>query len=353
LFVCAVGGAPTEGTPGTGVQAPAVAWPIHTRDHVDLWLHGYGMLTADTTRVPYFRRGYKQEMQQVKSRANVSTQLDANMQTLEARMRVSPALVNAQFLAMYFGSWDQMRQAIDIFLRAEGDPRRATDEQTQAIIATLAGYFRVPQDRDWLRVFTAALHDERERYYNNWWTGQRNERAAVIAEVEALWRANHPRFQRFLNGTSQASGDMILSMPLNGEGRTITPTVGTVATRRALIAVTFPTTVADAANALHVFTHEAALAIAGPVVSDNITPAEQRAGAGERLTSYAAVRGGAMVLQQIAPDLADGYARYYLRAANLAVPSGSPQAALAAGFPLPNHIRDALTRQIEIVLGGI
>ena len=47
------------------------------------------------------------------------------------------------------------------------------------------------------------------------------------------------------------------------------------------------------------------------------------------------------------------HARYYLRTAGRAVPSGDPQAALLAAFPLPENFRAAFLRQLDIVLGGI
>ena len=43
-------------------MAPGESWPIKTREHVDLWLHGFAMLSVDTTKVPYFRRGYRDEL---------------------------------------------------------------------------------------------------------------------------------------------------------------------------------------------------------------------------------------------------------------------------------------------------
>jgi hypothetical protein len=58
------------------------------------------------------------------------------------------------------------------------------------------------------------------------------------------------------------------------------------------------------------------------------------------------------LLAKIAPDLVDGYARYYLRSAGR-TPTGDPRAALATEFQLPETIMGAITRQIDIVLGGI
>ena len=74
------GGTVTGGSAGPSGQMtqPGITWPIKTREHVDLWLHGFAMLQEDTTFVPFFRRGYSTNMTVLKNRANVVTQLDAN-----------------------------------------------------------------------------------------------------------------------------------------------------------------------------------------------------------------------------------------------------------------------------------
>ena len=64
------------------------------------------------------------------------------------------------------------------------------------------------------------------------------------------------------------------------------------------------------------------------------------------------MRAGALLLQKIAPELVNGYARYYLQSANR--PAGAnPVTTLATVFSLPDGIRDAIARQLEVVLGGI
>jgi hypothetical protein len=89
-------------------------------------------------------------------------------------------------------------------------------------------------------------------------------------------------------------------------------------------------------------------------VADNTSPADQRAGLADRYVSAGQVRAGYLLLQRAAPDLAAGYARFYLREAGLAAPAGGGEAAaLAAAFPLPTPILDTITRQLEVVQGGI
>ena len=342
------GSAPVPSTGTQQTSSAATRWPIKTREHVDLWLHGYAMLQEDSTLVPYFRRGYHDQMVVLKNRANVITQLDANRDKLRARITANPALVNAQFVPLSFGSWDEMTRMIGVFLQADGDPQRAATRETAMGIASLAAYFQTSADRDWLRLFVQSLNDERSRFYHSYWIEQQKERGNVVTVVDSLWQKIYrPRMQAFLNNSGQANGDILLSLPLDGEGRT--QSEGKL---QNVIAVMFPDTPAQATDAIYVIAHEAVGKISNQAVTDNITPNEQRNGVGDRYTSAAAVRGGAMLLQRVAPELASGYARHYLQAARRTIGS-DPMASLAAAFPLPDVIREAIGRQLDVVLGGI
>jgi hypothetical protein len=298
--------------------------------------------------VPFFKRGYSTEMTVLKNRANVLTQLDANRDRLRARLVANPQLVNAQFVPLSFSSWADLSQAVDAFVRSAGNPRAASSQQQAAAIAFLAAYFPTAADRDWLRLFTESLNDESSKFYHSYWTQQQRERSNVLDLVDTLWqRTYRPKLQRFLNNTQQASGEILLSLPLDGEGRSLTN-----GRQSNTLTVTFPDRPNDAAQAIYVVAHEAVSGIANTAVTDNITPEQRRTGVGERYQSAAAVRGGALLLERASPDLLDGYMRYYLASVNR--PSGGNlQSAFIAAFALPDTIRDALSRQLDVVLGGI
>ncbi len=345
------GGTVTNGGAGpTGQNAVSsgVIWPVKTREHVDLWLHGFALLQEDTTFVPFFKRGYSTNMIVLKNRANVVTQLDANRDKLRARLAINPQLINAQFVPLSFSTWTEMSQAVDLFLRAGGDPRAASSQAQAGAFAFLAAYFPTAADRDWLRLFMQSLNDESNRFYHSYWVQQQRERSNVLDLVDTLWqRTYRPRMQRFLNNTQQASGEVLLSLPLDGEGRSQTS-----GKQSNILTVTFPDKPNDAAEAIYVIAHEAVSGIAGTAVKDNITPEQARSGLGERYQSSAAVRGGALLIQRTSPEILDGYMRYYLRSVNRS-PGTNVQAAFTATFSLPDTIRDALTRQLDVVLGGI
>jgi len=344
------GGAGSTGgsTADQNVSADGAVWPIKTREHVDLWLHGFAMLQEDTTFVPFFKRGYTTNMTVLKNRANVVSQLDANRDRLRARLTANPQLINAQFIPLSFSSWDEIVQAVNFFVRAEGDPRAARSQLEASMIAFLAAYFPSSADREWVRLFVASLGDERTRFYQSYWAQQQREKRNVLDEVDALWQGTYrPKIQRFLNNTQQAAGDVLLSLPLDGEGRSQSSGKQTN-----VLTVTFPERPADAIEAIYVIAHEAVGSLANTAVIDNITPEQRRTGIGDRYTSSAAVRAGALLLQRTAPEAFDGYMRYYLRSVNR--PAGANVATtFAAAFSLPDTIREAINRQLDVVLGGI
>jgi hypothetical protein len=358
LAALAIGCASSPGAdPGTTPEAagqgttatPDQPWPVKTRYVADLWLHGYAMLLQDSSLVPLFDAGYRDRMVVRKNQANVSTMLDANREQLARRLATNPALQSSQFLSLYFGTWEQLKSAVDLFHRADGDPRRASDRQTAQLLAFLAANFPTAADREWLRLFMTSLEDEGRQFYESYWAQAQRERTPVLAAVDSLWqRVYRPRLQGYLRNSGQVEGDFYLSLPLGGEGRTIRQS-----DRTGVTAVAFPGVVDSAVVSIYVFAHEAAGQVTSVAVRDNLTPAETRAGMAGRLEPAALVRGGEMILARLAPELAEGYARYYLRLAGASASASDPRAALAAAFPLPETIRDAIERQLDVTLGGI
>lgn len=345
---------PSSSVPDALPGGPTVArWPVQTAPHVDLWLHSFGLVTTDTTPVPLFRRGYRDSLTVIKNRANAFTTLDANRSELAQQLASTPSLRNAQFLVFSFPTWVSLARAIDVFLQVEGDPQKAPDQQTAAEVAFLAAQFRTPAERTWLRRFYDGVSDEFAGFYDSYWRTTQQEQVAVLTEVTRLWESQYRnQFQRFLSNTQQRSGTMLASLPLGPEGRAATDREGAP-----VVAVPLPGRVADATEALLVFAHEVVGSTASAAVSDHTTPAEKRNGVADRLIAIAQVRGGAMLLEKIAPELVNGYVRYYLAQGGHPVAARATDAqrltALVAAYPVPEAIANGMRRQIEIALGGI
>lgn len=324
--------------------APLVRWPVQELRHVDLWLHGFAMVSTDTAIVPLYQRGYREAMTVTRNAANITTSLDANRETLAKGMNAG--YLQAQFFAFEYDSWESMNRVITRFLESGGNPQAVGDRVMAAHVAMFAGVFRTAADREWLRLFRLSLDEEATRFYTAHRAQLWRERNAVVTTIDSLWQQEYrTKFDRFLANTGQRNGEIVLSAPIGGEGRTLTRD------GRTTVAVAFPARQSDAAHALLVFAHEITGGIVGSVVSDHTSPVEQRAGIADKYIAIGQVRTGAMALQKVAPELVSEYVRYYLVQAGK--PADTSIDALARHFPLPEPIVASLQSQVEIVLGGI
>ena len=344
------GAAAASGSPVAPSAQLPLRWPVRTAEHIDLWLHAFALISEDTARVRLYRNGYRDSLVVVKNQRNVLTSLDANRATLAKRLPLTGGYLTAQFLPFEFANWDAMAYAIERFLQFAGDPRRAPDRETQTRVALIASMFPTAADREWLRLFLASVRDEQAQFFNAEHSRLIRTRAPVITSVDSLWQQVYrTKFERFLNNTAQRQGDLLLSLPIGGEGRTAAGP-----NRQTMVAVPFPARSEDAVQVLYVMAHEITGSLVGTVVADNTTPAEQRAGTADRYVSLGQVQAGALLLAAIAPELRDGYVRYYVEQANIRRSGMTAYHALFdAGFALPAAIREALQRQIDIILSGI
>lgn len=337
---------------------PDLTWRISTRYQVDLWLHGYALLQQDTTLIPYFKPGYRDSLVAFKKRGNITTLLDTDRDSLRTQLDSDSRLIAGQFLGLYFRSWETTQKAIDQYLKTSAgpeesarrvnSPRQMMDPDSRAVFGIIQASYSTPAERQWLKKFTAAMQDENAKYYANWWKAQQSERAAVLAAVDSLWTQTYfAKFRHFLTKSGQSRGEILLSLPLDGEGRTLGEPG-----RGPTITITFPDSVSHAVDAMYALAHEAVSPVSNAAVNDNTTPAEKKEGVADRYTSPAAVRGGLQLLQKIAPELAIGYARYYLDAAHISYTPGAEVAAIEKAFPLRQTIADQLTSQLNSDLTG-
>jgi hypothetical protein len=334
---------------GPGVATPNEFWNLRTLEHVDLWLHGFALLFADTAGLPLFRPGYRESVLEARRRTGTVTQLETNERSLSARFAANPGLWAAQFVALYFDSWDDLQRGAETFLRLGGDARRARNDVEAFSVATFATYFPSEADRDWLSQYLAALEDESRKFYHRHWLTEQRAHEQARMQVEVLFRSRlRPALQRFLANTQQGDGNFVLALPLAGEGRTLATDQ-----RPRVVAVGLPAAPDSALEAIYAFAHEIVSPVTSVVIQDQTSDADRRAGLADRYSSFALVRGGAMLLERVLPELAPGYARYYLALARVRYTGDHPLRALEQAFPLPDALRDALGRQIDVVLGGI
>ena len=328
------GGAPAPSDP-----TPALAneWRFTAEHHVALWYHGLALTDAGTEAdapVPYYRTGYAAEAQA--ARRSGTSPLPALGSRLESA-NVDGAL---QFLPLYFNSWQQMRQAVDVWQQAGGDPARAGDAQTQAIIAFLSQRFSNPTQRAALIDFMNALEQERTSFFDTWWN--QTQPTALAQETEALWRSYQPRLTSFLRYSDAEGGHATLTPALRGEGRAESG-------RGVAIVAVGGRAGEDPQAIVGRVIHELAYSLAAEAVRDAVAPARIREIGEDVLVARAAVRAGAMVIERTVPELLPAYREDYIRATG-----GDPaRRSLVQQFDLPNELVPALESAVQLATSGI
>lgn len=344
VFGATLVSAPTLPAQSAPLAPGAVRWPVRTLPHVDLWLHALALVSDDSSKVPLFRRHYRDSLTVEKNRRNIASALDVNRVTLQRGIARAGGYLDAHFLPFAFNDWEEMRSTAERFLQVGGDPRRLATRDEQMRAAPFAAVFASAADREWLRLFLTAVQDEQVRFFDAEYRAQLRARHDAQTAVDSMWQQTYrTKFERYLNNSSQRQGDMLLVLPLGGEGRT-----GASRLQRTMVAVPFPARAADAREALYVFAHEVTGSLVGPIVNDNTTPAQQRSGASAAYVTLAQVWAGALLIERIAPELLDGYRAYYRAQVGAAANTTFEQA-----FTVPQEIRDAIRRQIDLILGGI
>lgn len=346
-FTACAGPQPAAAPPSAAGRG--VPWPVKQREHVDLWLHAFALITEDTSTVPLFARGYRDHVTVVKNSRNIYTGLDSVRQVLASTLTSRPELQGAQFIALYFGSWEEMRQAFEYFFIATAETPRTQSEAVRPIVEFMRSNFPRAEDRAFARTLITGVEAERAAFHHAWWLEEQRAASAVFARADSLWQSTwRPAIQRYLNHTQQQSGDLILARTLGGEGRAVP-----AGKSEHQYAVAWPRTTDSVEVVLFTFVHEAASAVANVAINDNLTPVQQREGVGARLASAGLVRGGAILLERVDPALAERYARYYLSQMGRPVPRTGALAALATALPMPDEMIASMRRQVEAAFGGI
>jgi hypothetical protein len=359
-------GASTQPEAEPAPPAPAISqevigqtpWPVKTRYVVDLWLHGLAMLGTDSSRTPPFRRDYRDEMIVAKNSRNILTQLDQNAEMLQHGLRVNPRLMDGARLALREGSWEEMGNDIAAFLTSGDDSasgrkrpsvlstwKRAprTSEETTDMMRALGAVYRTDADREWLKVFALSLTDEHSKFYEQYWRERQRALRPALAAVDSEFSQRYlKQFRSYLRGVQLPTGEIVLSLPLGAQGRSIFQ-------GQHSIAIGFPSTADSSLGAVYEFAHEVVGPVAEQAVRERIAPAEFRAGLGAQLESPAKVRGGAMLLQRAVPELVAGYERHYLAEARVTA-SGDVDSAFVRAFPLRQSIIDGMDQRLDDVL---
>lgn len=343
--VAMLAGCGGAGAPASDAPAPLAVdeWRFGVEPHIALWYHGLALARVgvdDAAPVPIYRSGYAEEADAARRRlGGGSSPFARDPAALGARLAAAGAADGMQFLPLYFDSWTRLQQSVDVWRQASGDPNRVSGEAA-AVVAFLSTRFPNASQRAAVVEWVGALESERTAFFDAWW--REAQPSTLAAEADALWRRLQPDLTAFLRYTDASSGRITLTPSLRGEGRL---EMG----RGIAVAAVGGRAGDDASHVVGRIIHELSYSLAAEAVRDAVAPARIREIGEDVLVARAAVRGGAMVLERVAPDLVAAYTADYLRAAG----ADPARSTLIRQFPLPDELVEPLESSVRLATAGI
>ncbi len=349
--------------------APVREWRIGTAEHVALWYHGLAYTAravdrptappeappapraiADTLPpLPLYRPGYVDSMTALKRAAGVfPTELDERADEFAREFEGEAAYSALHFLPLYFRDADALFGAIRVWHQAGGDPRRVGGAAAQAV-AFLSSLFRTERQRDVVTAWANVLLTESRVFYHEYWQAREPALTALASAVTAEWRPVADSLADFLLFARLQDGELLLVPALGPEGRIVTRGV-----QRPRIAIGTPP--ADRPrDALWPFIHELIYPLAAETVQEYLAPVRIRELGETAITSRAAVRAGALLVDRVLPADGAAYRRFFLEGAGYEPPAGRDEldAAFARAFPVPPELEAGLQEIVRQALAGI
>ncbi len=325
-------------------------WVVASLPQVDLWYHGLAVVGFQGFGpLDYYDRGYAERVRAEKERQGVfPTALDGNASRFRAAFERDSTFEVLHFLPLYFASAGRAAMLEALRAVAGGaDPASATDPTARFGASVAAMLLTRPAQRELLVEFVDALEEEWDSFYSEYWTGITAANMESFRRIQAEWDGRFaPALAAYQSNVNLQRGAIIVSAALGEDGRIFEGDENDP--RDNLVAVRLRSDAPDASL------YSAVREMCYPVVRRALVASEvdrrDRVSA-ERESSRAAVRCGAMLLERVAPQLANGYMQSFPSLAPAeAEPEEVTQEFLRA-YPIDPSLELALRTELERVAG--
>jgi len=324
------------------------SWNVRSVGDLDLWFHGMAVIGFEGFGpLRMYDGDFAARIRAAKRRKGIyPTLLDRKSAQLKAAFYSDSTFEIMHFLPLYFLAADsggllRALRSIGREARAGDDPGNlATRDAVRAVGSVLAS----ARQREILAEFVDALENERHVFYGDYERESEAPRTAQIARVRERWNADlapaiAPQLERWRLG----NGSIVVSPALGAEGRFVR--LGRATNGESIIAVGLPPSPADRDAVPLSAVRELCFPLVHAVIGEDAARKMERVAA-ERLSSIAAVRCGAFVLERYLPALTPAYQSRFLRAAGSPATGPDIDAAFIRVFNLPPAVDAGLRRAI-------
>jgi hypothetical protein len=308
-------------------SGPESRWLVLSKPQVDLWYHGLALIGFEQAQgMPLYNAQYVDRLLAVKESMGLRTKLDRDVLDLLGEFQGDNVFQVLHFLPLYFpvATPERMLRALAAVADRDISDTSIVGPDTRAGVRYAAANFRTGDQREVLKRFVEALQEEWEKFYRQYWEDNIHD-AGLEREMQRRWDATlAPAVDHFLVDQRLKNGRIFVSPPLGPEGRMLRGNAFQGIEHA--VAVWSPQPV-DTTTSLYSAVRELCFSVVNG-------PRE-------------AVRCGAMLLQQSAPELVPQYQRVYVNAVGGDTSAASLAQSFEKSFPVTGQVSEQLEEQLQ------
>jgi hypothetical protein len=262
---------------------------------------------------PLYDPGYPGEIKRAKEAAGIrATALDAQLQQFRGAFRRDPAFEVLHFLPLYFAQAGRAEifTALELLSGTDEGLPRAPSARTSFGLAAVGSVLTTPGQRRILGEFLMALEDEWAGFFETYWQEGAIHRRAMEESVRSEWASNYSGpLAPFLNGIGMLGGVVAMVPAIGWEGRIFG---GSPQDPYDNVLVVSTSTASEGGHGtVFAMLRELSFPLVRRVMEKTgITlpnPNEE-----EELAAKAAIRSGALVLENVNPGAVRAYHAFFL-----------------------------------------
>jgi hypothetical protein len=298
--------------------------------------------------LPLYEPAYPGQAGQARQAAGVSasTLIDRAAYFREAFQR-DAAFEVLHFLPLYFvqAGRTEVFSALTLLAGTEEGIPRTTSPRTAFGVAAVGSVLTSSSQRRVLGEFVQALEDEWGRFFAAWWRENGGQQDRIAASIQEAWsREFSPALKPFLENVGMTGGLVAMVPAIGTEGRIFAGSPDDPGDNVLVIAA--PGGPGSGSEAIFSMLRELSFPLARRAI-DRAGLSTGIRSQDESLTAQAAVRAGALVLEDLRPQALTQYQQFFLFRAGQSAPTEvAIRAAFEAAYPLDGDLERALKGEV-------
>jgi hypothetical protein len=298
--------------------------------------------------LPLYEPGYPGQVGQARLASGVSsTTLSDRAGYFREALQQDPAFEVFHFVPLYFvqAGRTEVFSALSLLAETEEGIPRSPSARTAFGVAAVGSILTTSSQRRVLGEFVQALEDEWDSFFGGWLRERAGELDQTLGSIQRAWSQDFANaLKPFLEGVGMTGGLVAVVPAIGTEGRIFAGTPDDPGDN--VLVVSAPSGPDRGSEAVFSILRELSFPLARRAI-DRAGSSTGTRSQDENVAARAAVRTGALVLEDLLHEALTHYQQYFLFRAGQSAPAGAAlRAAFEAAYPLSGDLERALEEEV-------